>query len=421
MARKLKLGRNDPCPCGSGKKYKNCCGLLSDITPSFDDPFVHYSQMLVSVKLKLDRYFEAEVKKHRQQIRSRFTRFSVNKDLRPEHESVFSDWMWLDFQDNTGISMAADYLEENQDYMEIPLRECLKALDNSYLSVYQITGSDGVKLNVNDTFLDTSYQVIIKEALTLKQEDPEMLLLARMVQLQDVNLFSGMVLMLENDARQKEFIKEHLAYIKDLYQDEVIDVLKNYGELLYGIFDHAGHKILVNLNDMRIAPLDEDEQKILLDELESSQEYLLQHETEGLSWFKPVEKAAGYSRMIIGQNLVLSCSDVLEDVMRQSGFLNSVLPNKCLQVFNSLMLQAPPDMEYNWLWFTVLKDRECEKWLNTPHRELDGQTPNDILVEEGGKEKIIAMLDEFINSISINEEKELLEYMKKRIIQAETE
>ncbi|MFN5684903.1 SEC-C metal-binding domain-containing protein, partial [Bradyrhizobium sp.] len=21
-----KIGRNDPCPCGSGKKYKRCCG-----------------------------------------------------------------------------------------------------------------------------------------------------------------------------------------------------------------------------------------------------------------------------------------------------------------------------------------------------------------------------------------------------------
>jgi len=21
----LKTGRNDPCPCGSGKKYKKCC------------------------------------------------------------------------------------------------------------------------------------------------------------------------------------------------------------------------------------------------------------------------------------------------------------------------------------------------------------------------------------------------------------
>ena len=26
MAHSDKVGRNDPCPCGSGKKYKNCCG-----------------------------------------------------------------------------------------------------------------------------------------------------------------------------------------------------------------------------------------------------------------------------------------------------------------------------------------------------------------------------------------------------------
>jgi uncharacterized protein YecA (UPF0149 family) len=25
----VKIGRNDPCPCGSGKKYKKCCGKLS--------------------------------------------------------------------------------------------------------------------------------------------------------------------------------------------------------------------------------------------------------------------------------------------------------------------------------------------------------------------------------------------------------
>ena len=30
MPRKVakELGRNDPCPCGSGKKYKNCCGRV---------------------------------------------------------------------------------------------------------------------------------------------------------------------------------------------------------------------------------------------------------------------------------------------------------------------------------------------------------------------------------------------------------
>ncbi|MDR2090324.1 MAG: SEC-C domain-containing protein [Clostridiales bacterium] len=24
--REERIGRNDPCPCGSGKKYKKCCG-----------------------------------------------------------------------------------------------------------------------------------------------------------------------------------------------------------------------------------------------------------------------------------------------------------------------------------------------------------------------------------------------------------
>ncbi|PKQ71130.1 hypothetical protein CJP16_21685 [Aeromonas sobria] len=25
MVAPIKIGRNEPCPCGSGKKYKQCC------------------------------------------------------------------------------------------------------------------------------------------------------------------------------------------------------------------------------------------------------------------------------------------------------------------------------------------------------------------------------------------------------------
>lgn len=31
-----KTGRNDPCPCGSGKKYKRCCGAKASIIPASD-------------------------------------------------------------------------------------------------------------------------------------------------------------------------------------------------------------------------------------------------------------------------------------------------------------------------------------------------------------------------------------------------
>jgi uncharacterized protein len=26
-----KIGRNEPCPCGSGKKFKKCCGLAAEL------------------------------------------------------------------------------------------------------------------------------------------------------------------------------------------------------------------------------------------------------------------------------------------------------------------------------------------------------------------------------------------------------
>ena len=28
--KEAKIGRNAPCPCGSGKKYKNCCGRFAN-------------------------------------------------------------------------------------------------------------------------------------------------------------------------------------------------------------------------------------------------------------------------------------------------------------------------------------------------------------------------------------------------------
>jgi hypothetical protein len=32
--RVAKIGRNDPCPCGSGKKFKRCCGSVLEGLPT---------------------------------------------------------------------------------------------------------------------------------------------------------------------------------------------------------------------------------------------------------------------------------------------------------------------------------------------------------------------------------------------------
>jgi hypothetical protein len=38
----MKVGRNDPCPCGSGKKYKHCCYAKDSV--KHDDPVVEAAE-----------------------------------------------------------------------------------------------------------------------------------------------------------------------------------------------------------------------------------------------------------------------------------------------------------------------------------------------------------------------------------------
>lgn len=85
----LKIGRNEPCPCGSGKKYKKCCGLLEDISEISSDSFIRYSQLISAAKIKLDNYYQAGIKKIRNEAKERFLRFTTTKNLPSANESFF--------------------------------------------------------------------------------------------------------------------------------------------------------------------------------------------------------------------------------------------------------------------------------------------------------------------------------------------
>ncbi|MDP4106934.1 MAG: SEC-C metal-binding domain-containing protein, partial [Bacillota bacterium] len=62
----VKVGRNDPCPCGSGQKYKKCCGanevisltqvLESDID-DLEKQLLHFA--LRNYESQIEESFEA--------------------------------------------------------------------------------------------------------------------------------------------------------------------------------------------------------------------------------------------------------------------------------------------------------------------------------------------------------------------------
>jgi len=409
-----KIGRNDLCPCGSGKKYKKCCGRLEGIVNFSLDPFERHNQLMSAVKIKLDEYYKKEIKKLRRDMQRRFLFFSVDKILPPEHESFFSDCLWFDYEIN-GKSPGRRYLEENGAFMETALRNCLEALNESYLSVYQFLSSNDNYMQLKDLFSGHEYRVILKEAFDAGDKEKEIILLGRLLNVPEGHIFSGMVLLLENESRQKDFVQEHFAYLKELKDRDTISLLKGQGEIIYGIFDHALKKTFMNLNDIRAISIDENNRLRLLDELSMNKEYTFIHKTDGVQWYAPSGECHGYVRIAVSAEHLLICADTLQDVLQLREFINTILPGKEHIKVNSLFRQAPPMLEVSDLWFTVLKDQETERWLTTVHEELGNKTPEEILKEDKGQEQLMNLLNRFEESLSNPEEQELITYMKLRI------
>ncbi|MEN6489645.1 MAG: SEC-C domain-containing protein [Smithella sp.] len=410
------IGRNDPCPCGSGKKYKKCCMALEELGEFSADPFTRYNQLITAIKVKLDQFYGQQIKKVRKTTLEQFLRFTVEKSLPPEHEGLFSDWLWFDKTDEDEETLGFYYYKTNLKYMEGPMAGCLTALNLSNLSVYEVTGFDDANLEVEDIFSANRYKVLLKEPWDADMAEQPILILGRLVMMPEgENVFSGMVLICDNKSGQKDFIKEHFEYIRGLHNEKLMSMLKFNGEILYGIFDHAFKKTLISMNDIKSRPINEEEANILREQLSASQDYVLVHETEGFTWFKPAREVHGYVRVALGGGYVLTCAETLDDVLEQKQFLQSVLPERELVNLSNRFVIQPPPLELADLWFMVLKDKECERWLDIPQKELESHTPREYLEQADGVAKLTKLLEDFALTLEGENEKELIDYMQKRI------
>jgi hypothetical protein len=96
-----KTGRNDPCPCGSGLKYKRCC-LLSAA------PAAAYTQEeRLSARAALDDFldrggWEAIESEAMDEFWGPFAfdlgEGELSEEMIQQSESVFLPWLWFDYQ-----------------------------------------------------------------------------------------------------------------------------------------------------------------------------------------------------------------------------------------------------------------------------------------------------------------------------------
>lgn len=405
---RYKVGRNDLCPCGSGKKYKNCCLRLDEIAEPGLDMFQRYNHLLTEIKLKLDRQQGTAIKKIRRDARNKFLRFSSSKALPPDHETIFSDWLWFDRRED-GYTPAEAYLKEHGGLLDKTWVDCLQALTKSYLSIYIPLQASDATLFLADLCTGANCQVMLREPWEMEEDLQNLLLLGRVLDIPQGSIFSGMVLVLKNDAGQKDFIRRNLDYFINLSGLAGLDLVKQYPEIIYGIFDHALNKTKLSLSDIRVVSLEPAEYQ--LKEILNPTLLTPLYNTSGWQWFQPCD-CQGYAHIAIGAGKILVCTDLAEDLP----LINTLLEKCNLQnIRNVSNLLQPPRPEDSHLWFTIMKDQETERWMHTEQRELDGKTPAEWLQTERGKEKLLTLLHSIITASQSDEEKELLVFMCERI------
>lgn len=143
-----KPGRNDPCPCGSGKKYKKCCGR-EDPAESFtipDDqltgtPFDDYFVLLpfLAIHEKKIIQFDAdgpELKKARNRCESRY-RPGEDGGLMDSH---YMSWLYFDLRFGKSRRTIVERVLDDPLTAKLtdPGPTCLRHMAGSYATFYEV-------------------------------------------------------------------------------------------------------------------------------------------------------------------------------------------------------------------------------------------------------------------------------------------
>ncbi|MBF8264557.1 MAG: SEC-C motif domain protein, partial [Dehalococcoidia bacterium] len=456
-----KIGRNDLCPCGSGKKYKRCCLVKDEAERAFDSasPF----EIANAVRQNIATFIFQE------RFRSDFNRAlkqfwgSASKALQfplkdTADNSLFMDWYVHDYRLLDSRKRLIDlFAEEVGDRLPAAARLMLKQLQNPLYGAYEVIEVErGVGSHVRDIFQGHDYRV--QDVSTSQQLKKWDIILGRIVIEGQTDCFSGAIQVLgqwdkaklETFARKsfREYSRQHpdpnwqdfmrdtshrfVAYVRRLAErPRKIRFTTSDGEELsiaqafYQVQDRKNAETRLKKHpSLRFVGPDEDEPK-------SARFDWVGEPVDG---FTPVQPKGGkgivitessYSvsgergRTVLGnvslgdKRLVLSCfsaerlaagKKLLEDCC--SDAINHVADSK---ESVDRWLKEPkkeastPRTEKKLPRATERKllaglmDKHYQRWLDEPVPALDGQTPRQAVKTKRGRAKVIALLKDFEN------------------------
>jgi hypothetical protein len=262
----MSVGRNELCPCGSGKKYKKCCGVVTPITELRSRHEQKLQKEYAGWVERLNHFVGGNVTSDAiQEARSRFADevgLSEESVMRPEWAAHFFNWCVLDVK-MSGSTLLENYVKQHGRRMEPDLRRAFARL---HLNVYEIIEVERDVLTLQQPLSKETHYLLRSNNLNVA---PGQIIVGRLLNLglRDM-LFSGSII-LQPHVKQPllDWLNEHpeveeaaedtgkRVYTSDLYRfivqfgDEGNDGAKASDSLLRRTFALANREQLLKTID----------------------------------------------------------------------------------------------------------------------------------------------------------------------------
>jgi len=262
----MKVGRNDPCPCGSGKKYKKCC-MEKDVEEIEE---ITHAKLLELEKAVLEKAFRfVKTPKHHKDIeesRRLFFDVKYNEELdissiEPLDSNNFMFWFLCDYQlkeEKTNplhlfIDREAKHLTEDQ-------RKFAHTLAHSHIALYDVLATDEETktLTLRNLFSFQAVDVQDKILFELSMEDNFFGL--RVIEYKGLVLSVGDLYVYPEELKEDVLLslKEQLVEPKAIVPPSLMELLKRKGY----IFNHI-QMILDRTHPVKEKTREESEEKPL--------------------------------------------------------------------------------------------------------------------------------------------------------------
>jgi hypothetical protein len=180
----MTAGRNDPCPCGSGKKYKRCC-LPADEQAS-RPPGQDWHDLDQRISNNIGQWAK---RRFGAVWETCADDYPIDFEDREEHIPLFFAWATCE-RKIEGRPAASWYLEERGRHLMARERDWLEAQLRSWLSIWEVLEVDpGKSIRLKD--LLTGEERMVSEVSGSRNLERHLLLLARVVDYAGLSLLIG--------------------------------------------------------------------------------------------------------------------------------------------------------------------------------------------------------------------------------------